>query len=124
MTPHGLRKLEGERADLNYWLGRLKMRATKAIADRKNKEIGLILSEEHVVEDRLDRIDTILGRASVPNTWGHKAEVRVGDTVYLRHKKQYPGSYADYGMERRPYQWQDFGYVPDRLCAYWPPPRR
>ena len=87
VTPHGLRKMESERADLRQWLQRLKLRAQRRYADRKNKEIALILREEDVVASRLHRLDQVIDRSMVlPASWGHKERARAGDTVYLRCK--------------------------------------
>jgi transcription elongation GreA/GreB family factor len=36
--------------------------------------------------DMLERRRAELAHAAIPG-WGHKTEVRVGDTVYLRHKQ-------------------------------------
>jgi transcription elongation GreA/GreB family factor len=88
ITTHGSKKLERERSDLRDWLDHLKLRIQRDITDhKKNKKISLILSEEQVVTNRLERIDTACDRSrALPPIWGHKTEARAGDTIYLRHK--------------------------------------
>jgi transcription elongation factor GreA len=88
ITTHGLKKLERERADLREWLERLKLRIQRDITDyKKDKKISLILSEEQIVANRLERINTACDHSrTLPPIWGHKTEARAGDTIYLRHK--------------------------------------
>ncbi|MEK7152840.1 MAG: GreA/GreB family elongation factor [Patescibacteria group bacterium] len=88
MTHHGLKRLQREQADLQDWLGHIKLSIQRAMADhKKDKEIELILFEKETVANRLKRVDAVLHQASVlPSVWSHKTEARAGDTVYLRHK--------------------------------------
>ncbi len=93
VTAHGLRKLERERADLRGWLEHLKLRVQRGLVDpKKDKGIALILSEEHVVANRLKRTDAAYEHVTtMPPTWSNKTEARAGDTVYLRHKDNIRG---------------------------------
>jgi transcription elongation factor GreA len=85
VTPHGVKKLEGERAHLRGWLERWGMRLAKD-EDSQGRDIDLLLSEKRVVEDRLKRVEAVLDRTCMlPPGWSHKDEARAGDTVYLRH---------------------------------------
>lgn len=89
LTPRGLKSMRQEQADLRDWLGRLKQRTTKYMADRRQKkEIELILFEGRVVKNKLELVEAALDHAiALPPSWGHKLEARVGDTVYLRHNQ-------------------------------------
>jgi transcription elongation GreA/GreB family factor len=85
MTPRGLRKLRHERADMECWLDRLRQHLTREKAARA-AESSCTKAETSILAHRLELLDTLLGRAqTVPEGWGHKDEVRAGDTVYLRH---------------------------------------
>jgi transcription elongation factor GreA len=88
ITARGLQKLGREKSELRQWLNRIELYARRSIADHKTaKDISLILSKEHIIADRLQRVETAYRRSKVlPPLWSHKTEARAGDTVYLRHR--------------------------------------
>ncbi|HLZ14449.1 MAG TPA: GreA/GreB family elongation factor [Candidatus Saccharimonadales bacterium] len=87
ITPHGVNKLQGERTQLRRWMELIRLRLYQARGSRKRRDIDLILSEQHVVKDRLQRLETALDHTQeLPPLWGHKTEAHAGDTVYLRHR--------------------------------------
>jgi|GEM_PF-5914655 len=82
MMLHGAQREKGKQTRLRDWHRQIDASANDNI-EQKNREIDLILSKEHITGHPFKYIRSN-GKVT-PSLWGHKAEARAGDTVYLQH---------------------------------------